>query len=1591
MTGQKRRYSVSSNNIKSSVSQNIENGNYLLLKINGKLIRGLIDTGSGTTLINSKLANKLKLSIQPIQKGQLSCLFAAEGSKLYIDGVTDIIFNVNGLLIAHTVYVVENIAESLILGSDFLSDNQIIIDYSNKIVSLCADLVRAPLIRDNEQQYLARLAKTTCIEPGHEKIVNIKCSPRFYNRDVLIEAIPSMQFAKFATARTICRTDKKSNTVARILNCLPHTLVIPKGTKIATVNNINVEKDCTPFKTPLPQTVTENEDSFPKISEQQLEEFAADYDLKINPDLTSSQRQQLLMLMYKYRACFARNLKEMRRFQNYELELHLKDRKPSFRRQYKLSQADALECHKQILQMDECGIIEPSQNSMYQSAIFTVHKKASNQKRAVLDLRSVNEKLEPFVLQLPDMQQLLHSLADQKGQYYSSLDLASGFWQIPLKDGVSRDVTSFCDPVTGLRYRYTVAPFGLSSSAAAMINVLMGIMSPLVSQNIAFVYMDDICVASSDWSLHLERLETVLRTLDLNNLSCQPTKTSLAFPSIKFLGFEVSKDGLKITEDKVKIIKALKPPHDKKSLQKIFGIWNFFRNFCPNFSQSTFHMRQLLKKDAKFDWTSQCQTEFENIIQRLSHAPILQPLSVNKDFFIYTDSSYFGTAFATFQPSDENPDRLHPVGYGGQALTPAHRSWSVLQIELLAVYHALKTYEPYCRHRTITCFSDNLSLVYLKGMAVGSPREKRMASFLMGFRLKFYHVSGKRENLLADSLSRCFEEMNATELEQWTPNVDPKDDFLFTISQNFQSDFQNRSEARQSVKTDDTSALVEHRTNWARHINESQPISDWTSYSMTFQQTDSDTIPMNEMIHKPHSISTIVKRPAIESDCNNKISQSFIQQKAQLIDSHDLETGDEHNIISNTSQLSPTKVLTNNQRIANSSDTASLVQASRLSPHAPPFIPPNEVARHISPTRNTQMTNCPESHQDTHDEWFDCSTGDEPWSKSVDLDCRVRDHSTDNACLTDVASVCATNARRRAPKTTQKHARQNSSKQTNSAKSSEIEDTISIEVPNIQPADYETDYYLKDIYLYLKNGSLTNSDNTDRITLLLAEDFFVDEQGILYRISLPRGKKASRVQSTEIRLALPQKYLAEVVQRAHELGHFSKERNFEFLRTRYYAKNLWDAVVRYQRSCDKCQRMKRDHSKKVDKLHSLPTPTQPNQMWATDHLILSRPTVNGETAIIIFIDAFSKWPIIRLVKDTSALEAAKIFVQDVISIFGLNPNGQLILNSDKGSAFTSKFFKQVCELLNVRLITSASQISTSNGLAEACVKSVKQGLKIFAEDDTHLQEAIPLIEMSLRFQPHSSTHLSPFETIFGRKPSWPIIANEATNTAVTFKGDQLDYFNFISQRLPELHEGIRQNIEESKSKDEQQYNARHKASDPTWTIGQEVLITDKRIKPYSDNIITRPRYHGSFYIIDIIQNEGFGPSYRLVRTSDGRPLRSLISGSRLRAYTAPQRIDFHVKYPKLTSKAQTQKSNENDSSANMTDVESTNEVPNQLAYEPAIKILKERKKNGKSEFLVLFETKEKCWADKVSPALERAFRIQQEQMRNKRRRRKRKY
>jgi len=108
----------------------------------------------------------------------------------------------------------------------------------------------------------------------------------------------------------------------------------------------------------------------------------------------------------------------------------------------------------------------------------------------------------------------------------------------------------------------------------------------------------------------------------------------------------------------------------------------------------------------------------------------------------------------------------------------------------------------------------------------------------------------------------------------------------------------------------------------------------------------------------------------------------------------------------------------------------------------------------------------------------------------------------------------------------------------------------------------------------------------------------------------------------------------------------------------------------------------------------------------SDYKPLVRPTKLGNTAILIFTNAFRNWPILIPVKDQAAETAATAFVENVVTFFG-QPE---IIETDKGSAYMSAFFSKINELLGIKHRSAATTVAKSNGLSENRVKRIIEQL-----------------------------------------------------------------------------------------------------------------------------------------------------------------------------------------------------------------------------------------------------------------------------------------
>ena len=142
--------------------------------------------------------------------------------------------------------------------------------------------------------------------------------------------------------------------------------------------------------------------------------------------------------------------------------------------------------------MQRNGVIQPSQ-SPWSSPVVLVKKKDGSQ-RFCVDYRELNSVTKVDMFPLPRIDNLLDQLGESK--YFSTLDLASGFWQIPVHPN-SREKTAFVTP-NGL-FEFRVMSFGLCNSPAVfqrlMQRVLMGLNSP-EAPGFVSVYIDDVLVFS---------------------------------------------------------------------------------------------------------------------------------------------------------------------------------------------------------------------------------------------------------------------------------------------------------------------------------------------------------------------------------------------------------------------------------------------------------------------------------------------------------------------------------------------------------------------------------------------------------------------------------------------------------------------------------------------------------------------------------------------------------------------------------------------------------------------------------------------------------------------------------------------------------------------------------------------------------------------------------------------------------------------------------------------------------------------------------------------------------------------------------------
>jgi len=161
------------------------------------------------------------------------------------------------------------------------------------------------------------------------------------------------------------------------------------------------------------------------------------------------------------------------------------------------------------------------------------------------------------------------------------------------------------------------------------------------------------------------------------------------------LGYQLGTNGVQMDPRRIRIIEKLSPPSNRNGLERLLGLFVYWRRFIKQFSSHTFYMRQLLKEDVDFCWTPECDQELQYLKSCLMPEPILANIDPNKNFVIMCDAaSNTGCGYQILQEGSDG--RLHAVSYGGKTLTKAQTRWLPAELELAAVCLASKEIDVFC-------------------------------------------------------------------------------------------------------------------------------------------------------------------------------------------------------------------------------------------------------------------------------------------------------------------------------------------------------------------------------------------------------------------------------------------------------------------------------------------------------------------------------------------------------------------------------------------------------------------------------------------------------------------------------------------------------------------------------------------------------------------------------------------------------------------------------------------------------------------------------------------------------------------------------
>lgn len=706
--------------------------------IEGIRVKMLMDTGAEENLIGKRLASRLEsagVHFDRVQQRRMQG-FSSKLGELPIIASADVLLRVGPAAVRDTVLVVEELTEDVIVRFGFQYLARLTVDAIARCIRF-ADFpdVTLPLLDRSPDTRLLRATATVTIPARCEKFVDVRdvrsanevCTP--------VSVVPFYgpgAYARRFTAAHGYAEDRVTRVL--VLNASQKPCRISEGAIVARLVGYAEEGDSIGTGTQLGARVS--------ASQAAEDDWGAEMPSLQDTQAcrTADEFCRLQAVLCEYRDIFRFSKDPPSSCRGAEATIPTCTAKPCSTPPYKKSPAEKRVVEREVARMLDCGIIGPS-TSPWSSGVVLAPKKDGSW-RFCVDYTRLNKVTEKDVYPLPRIDDLLAAL--QGASCFSTLDMATGYWQIPMAQE-DKKKTAFTTHV-GL-YEFNVMPFGLCNAPAAFQRLMDAVLGG-VMWTMALVYLDDIVVFSAGFEEHIKRLRMVFDRFRAAGVKLNPKKCRLAQPEVTYLGHVVNATGIKPDPQKVRIVREYPQPTTTRELRRFLGLAGYCRRL-KGFSQKAAPLYALVASDA-WEWSEDCDRAFRELKDDLASAPLLYHPLPDCPYIIDCDASAVGWGAVLQQqlPSEPSP-RI--IAYAGRVFTSAERKWSATELEAMAVICSLEEFREYILGRQCVVRSDHGSLRWLQAARKG--RLARWALRLQEFDFVLEHRRGSKQAHV-DALSR---------------------------------------------------------------------------------------------------------------------------------------------------------------------------------------------------------------------------------------------------------------------------------------------------------------------------------------------------------------------------------------------------------------------------------------------------------------------------------------------------------------------------------------------------------------------------------------------------------------------------------------------------------------------------------------------------------------------------------------------------------------------------------------------------------------------------------------------------------------------